>query len=87
MRGNKIRLGYTNEYVDADDLDKQKADELIKERNLKCSFCSSELKEGNWVAILHTPGSPDKSKRMHFFCLSNNCHHKWSMQSQEKREG
>ena len=82
----KIRLGYTNEYVYVDDLKQMKEDELIKERKLKCSFCGSELKKGGWVSIVHTLGSPDKPQRLHFFCLSKNCHHDWALQNQEKRE-
>lgn len=82
----KIRLGYTNEYVYSEDIDKKNAEKLIKERNIKCSYCNSELKKGNWVGIVHNPGDSNKPQRLHFFCLSRNCHHNWALQSQEKRE-
>jgi len=84
---NKIRLGYTNEYVYIDDLSRDKADDLIKDRGIQCSLCGSKLKKGDWVAVVHTPGDKNKPKRLHFFCLAKNCHHEWGLQSQRKREG
>nr|MCK4929532.1 hypothetical protein [Nanoarchaeota archaeon] len=84
---DKIRLGYTNEYAYAEDLDKKNADKLIKERNIKCSYCGSKLKKGDWVSIVHTPGNHNKPKRLHFFCHSKNCHHNWGLKSQKEREG
>lgn len=85
MRTNKLRLGYTNEYLD-EDIDKIKPKELVKERNIKCSFCGSKLKSSDWLVIVHTPGDKAKPKRLHFFCKSRNCRYDWGLKSQRQRE-
>jgi len=87
MLKDKIRLGYTNEYVYIGDLNKQKGDDLVRERNIKCSYCGKKLRRGDWVAILHIPSDKNKPRRLHFFCHAKNCHYEWGLKSQKEREG
>lgn len=87
MLKEKIRLGYTNEYVYLDELNREKTDKMIKEMDIKCSLCGSKLKKNDWIAILHTPGNSNKPKRVHFFCHAKNCHYEWGLKSQKQREG
>ncbi|HHE36596.1 MAG TPA: hypothetical protein ENL16_02160 [Candidatus Woesearchaeota archaeon] len=89
MRSLKIRLGYTNYYVSGDEIDeyKHRAEDFVKEKSIRCSYCGCKLRKGDWISILHTPGDTAKPQRLHFFCLSKHCHFEWGLQSQEHREG
>ncbi|MBW2991363.1 hypothetical protein KY348_06715 [Candidatus Woesearchaeota archaeon] len=81
---NKLRLGYSNEYICFEDVNNK---DLVKDRNIKCSFCNDKIRNGDWLSIIHNPGNADKPKRLHFFCLGKKCHFEWGLQGQREREG
>ena len=79
----KVRIGYTNKYIEIEDLSQLKNNlnavlEDLKEENLVCSYCKEKIKGNDWNMIVHNPKEPDIPVRIHFFHFSKQCGKKWA---------
>lgn len=87
---DKTRIGYTNTYLDEEQLinlqssDKSLGEQLIEDYKIKCSYCKGEI-AGNWIVVIHNPREEETPIRMHFFCYDKKCASKWAKLSPEQR--
>lgn len=82
MKPMKVRIGYTNNYIEIEDPTKlNKLDNLLEDLKLGdiyCSFCKVKIIGDDWQVIVHNPKEDNIPVRIHFFHFSKECARKWS---------
>lgn len=78
----KVRIGYTNRYIEVEDLSQlNNLDTILedlKQGEISCSFCKEKIKGNDWNMIVHNPKEKDIPIRIHFFHHSKECAKKWA---------
>lgn len=86
----KVRIGYTNRYIEVEDLSQLNNLNLLledlKEENLSCSFCKEKIKEDDWNSVIHNPKEENIPIRIHFFHFSKKCGKEWAELGKKDRD-
>lgn len=84
----KVRIGYTNRYLDVESLDWKHLNILLedlKEGNIACSYCKAKIKPDDYNVVMHNPKEKDIPIRIHFFCFEKKCIVKWGEIAEKDR--
>lgn len=84
----RARIGYTNRYIDIENIDLKRPNILfedLKEENIVCSYCKAKIKPRDYNVVVHNPKEKDTPIRIHFFCFEKKCMTKWGEIAQKDR--